>query len=500
MSIYTDIVRAPDGDVLVAGYRSGTTTDLVVTRLDPGGAPQWSQGIDDDDLQSSLASGSPNLPPQPNVLVDGNGRVVLVTDAIRNNGNRDILFVRLAPTDGSIQTDLLVDSTAEGPDRAQSAYDAAFDDEGNLYVAGDSLDSATDGQSAGFLARIDASTLDDKTGNVSDSAIKWVQTTDLGPSETRYEGLAIDSANGQVVAAGWTEESESVAKETFVRRAMLSDGTRVSSDDTEIGKETDTATEAQALDATQTSDGPVIVGRLENNLDADTDTEAIVFRLNADHSVDADFGTTRVTPPGDKSRILAHGVRVDGDSGILFTGSAGTGTDEALITGRLSPDGSVDGLFAIDGFTQWVYRSNGQSARDRGAALTTNSDDQFVLAGAFNEDATASGSRNQAAAMAFTSDVFSDDDGSGDGGDDGDDSGGDGGGSGGGGGGGGGGATGYLLGLLLFALLVPLRSRNSLRWLNNLVATVGGKPGLAEGARRAVDERPLSASNRHVGS
>ncbi|MHC4489187.1 MAG: hypothetical protein ACYSW7_08445 [Planctomycetota bacterium] len=105
--------------------------------------------------------------------------------------------------------------------------------------------------------------------------------------------------------------------------------------------------------------------------------DVLVFRFNADGSLDKSFGTNGVVTYGDGRKDHAWAVAIQSDGKIVVAGSRGNYPDEDLLVLRYHADGSPDSSFGTNGV--FTYDSGG--GYDCAESVAIQPDGKIVVAG-----------------------------------------------------------------------------------------------------------------------
>ena len=207
----TAVAEQTDGKVLVAGYHEeGTSTNMVVLRVNADGTLDQSFGTADDGTENgivnlSLGDGDDIA---RDIAVQTDGKIVIAGDSVTADGSANIIVARLN-SDGSVdesfgQSDdgtpngFVASSLGNGDDTANAL---ALQADGKIVVAGYRI--AEDGSSNMIIARYDAAGSPDVMFGASgdDGTPEGFVNLSLGEGNDVARDIAVQ-ADGKIAIAG----------------------------------------------------------------------------------------------------------------------------------------------------------------------------------------------------------------------------------------------------------------------------------------------------------
>ena len=298
------------------------------------------------------------------VVVQGDGRIVIVASLWFANGNNSFVLTRFN-VDGSLDASFGTGGQTLGNlgglrpvDETIHALLAQAD--GKLIVAGTGTGLVNGSTSDDFaLARYDANGNLDTTFGIGG---KVFSTFGSNRSSSLW-GLAIQT-DGKLVAVGNTPGAQSGNDYNFAIARYLSDGSLDSSFGsggtvvTDFGQlANDNGAESVAMQA----NGKIVVGGWNQLGGSSTDIAPALARYNADGSLDGSFGTggrvsnaSLIYDSGNFSTVL-----IQPDGKIVLARGADTGRVDFAMS-RYNTDGSADTGFGIDGVVTTDFGRNDQ--------------------------------------------------------------------------------------------------------------------------------------------
>lgn len=334
----TAVAAQADGKLVVAGYHEeGTSTNMVVLRVNMDGTLDQSFGTADDGTQNGIVNvslGDGNDIAR-DIAVQADGKIVIAGNSVTADGSANIIVARLN-TDGSVDESFgqsedgtpngfVATSLGQGDDTATALVLQA---DGKIVVAGNRI--AEDGSSNMIVARYDAAGLPDATFGAS---------------------------------------GDDGTPEGFVN-ISLGDGNDV------------------ARDVALQADGKVVL--VGDSVTADGSSNFVLARLNADGTPDDSFGAAEDgTPNGFVSTSLgegndfATGLAVQGDGKLVVTGYHQEGGSTNIAVARYDANGDLDQTFgtADDGTENGVVNISLGDGDDMGNAIAMQGDKLVVVAG-----------------------------------------------------------------------------------------------------------------------
>ena len=320
------IARQPDGKLVVAGYAekdSNGNFDLAVTRMHDNGTPDTSFGSGGK-VTVAVDLGGSNFDIANDVLVQPDGKIVLVGWAERAGNDQDFVAVRLL-SNGALDNTFGVAGKAVvhfdlGGINRDTAEAAVLQSDGKIVMVGSVELSNYDFDFA--AARLDTDgLLDTSFGSGGRVNIGF----DRGGADQDFaEAVAIDN-QGRLVLAGRSEGPQHVDHDFAVAR-LLSTG---------------------SLDTSFSSDGKVTVG------------------------IDVGMGLDQ-----------AFGVAMAPSNKIIVAGTAwigGLNSDLAAV--RLNDNGTVDTGFGSNGRSRVAFDIAGSDFGDEQRALAIGIDGGIIMAG-----------------------------------------------------------------------------------------------------------------------
>lgn len=334
----TAVAAQADGKLVVAGYHEeGTSTNMVVLRINADGTLDQTFGTADDGTENgivniSLGDGDDIA---RDIAVQADGKIVIAGDSVTADGSANIILARLN-ADGSIDESFgqaedgtpngfVASSLGEGDDKANALV---LQSDGKIVVAGDRV--AEDGSSNMIVARYDATGVPD---------------------------------------VGFGASGDDGTPEGFVN-ISLGDGNDV------------------ARDVVLQADGKVVI--VGDSVSADGSSNFIVARLNADGTPDDSFGVAEDgTPDGFVSTSLgdgndfATGVAVQSDGKLVVAGYHQDGDSTNIAVARYETNGELDQSFGMadDGTENGIVNISLGDGDDMANAIAMQGDKLVVVAG-----------------------------------------------------------------------------------------------------------------------
>lgn len=392
------VATDPSGNVIATGYFSsdeiafGSITlinntpgfsDLFIVKYDPNGDVLWAQGLggDFDDRGFSVATDASG-----NILLAGNFASTTITvggQTFTNAGSPgDILLVKYDAAGNVLW------ATREGGPALEIPYACAFDDGGNMIVAGRfSSNSIT----FGTTTLLQAGSMDvfvvkyDAAGNVL-----WATGAGGGSNDEAY-ALAVRS-DGDIIVAGYFTQEADFGTITLPNPGLANiflaqcDGAGGNFEwATSVSSDGDERALSIALDA---SDNIYAAGYFQG--------DSLPFGVTTLHSTSFDNGwIARFDPDGGpawaqglNARSKVHGVAVANNA--LY--ACGVFRNDSLIYGSqlLLIEGQSD-LFLLksdlSGTPQWIAKQTADGESDEAAhAIASDPTGQLVVAGMFDSD------------------------------------------------------------------------------------------------------------------
>jgi uncharacterized delta-60 repeat protein len=340
----TAIATQADGKIVVAGYHEeGSSTNMVVMRLNADGTLDQSFGTADDGTENGIVNislGDGNDVAR-DLAVQADGKIVLVGDSVVADGSTNIIVARLNP-DGSVDESFgqsedgtpngfVATSLGDGKDTANAVV---LDADGRIVVAGSR--EAEDGSSNILVARYDATGLPDVTFGAAgdDGTPEGFVNISLGDANDASRDVALQ-ADGKIVVVGDSVSADGSSNFIVARLnadgmpdesfGVSEDGTPNGFVSTSLGDGNDFATGVAVQD-----NGLIVVAGYHQEGDS---TNIAVARYDAAGSLDQSFG---LVDDGTENGIvnislgdgddMANGVAVQGDKLIVVAGTT-TATD-----------------------------------------------------------------------------------------------------------------------------------------------------------------------------
>ena len=319
-----------DGKIVVVGRATRNSSgdeDFAVARLNSNGSLD-STFSGDGKATVAFNLGGSKSDQAGDVAIQSNGRIVVVGQAERTNGDIDFGIARLT-TSGSLDTTFSSDGKAIvafdlGGSDADGARAVALQSDGRIVVGGYVQRTNATNRDFGIARLTTSGSLD--TAFSSDG--KAIVAFDRGGGdEDILQDLAIQS-NGRIVAVGYTHRGNTGDYDFAVARLTTTGG----------------------LDTTFSSDGKAMVG--------------------------FDYG-----PSG--SRIdQAFCVKIQSDGKILLAGKVqrSSSGDYDFGVARLTASGSLDTTFSSDGRVTVAFDLGGTN-EDSAAGIFVQSDGRIVIGG-----------------------------------------------------------------------------------------------------------------------
>ncbi len=340
----TAVAQQADGKVVVAGYHEeGSSTNMVVLRVNADGTLDQSFGTADDGTENGIVNislGDGNDVAR-DVAVQADGKIVMVGDSVTADGSSNIIVARLN-ADGSVDDSFgqsedgtpngfVATSLGNGDDKANALVLQA---DGKIVVAGNRV--AEDGSSNIIVARYDAAGVPDATFGAAgdDGTPEGFVNISLGEGDDVARDIALQ-ADGKVVVAGDSVTAD--GSSNFVLARLNADGTPdegfgVAEDGTPNGFVSTSLGEGNdyATGLAIQNDGKLVVAGYHQEGDS---TNIAVARYEANGDLDQAFGTA---DDGTENGIvnislgdgddMAQAVAVQGDKLIVVAGTT-TATD-----------------------------------------------------------------------------------------------------------------------------------------------------------------------------
>ena len=195
----------PDGSVVAAGFSLGaslsapTQRALTLVRYTPAGAPDTSFGNSGVVAQPVGTS----FNPAAGVVIQADGKIVTAGSALDPaKGANDFLVARFTPQ-GATDTGFGTSGTVTTPigSKDDLGYGLALQPDGSIVVAGSTFDSTKSASDIAVARYTSAGALDAAFG----AGGKVVTNVDAGDDGAR--GVAVEAADGKIVAAGYAASS-----------------------------------------------------------------------------------------------------------------------------------------------------------------------------------------------------------------------------------------------------------------------------------------------------
>lgn len=335
----TAVAEQTDGKVLVAGYHEeGTSTNMVVLRVNADGTLDQSFGTADDGTENgivnlSLGDGDDIA---RDIAVQTDGKIVIAGDSVTADGSANIIVARLN-SDGSVdesfgQSDdgtpngFVASSLGNGDDTANAL---ALQADGKIVVAGNRI--AEDGSSNMIIARYDAAGSPDVMFGASgdDGTPEGFVNLSLGEGNDVARDIAVQ-ADGKIAIAGDSVTADGSSNFVLARLnangtpddsfGVAEDGTPNGFVSTSLGEGNDFATGLAVQ-----SDGKLLIGGYHQE---GSSTNIAIARYEANGELDQTFG---VADDGTENGIvnislgdgddMANAVALQGDKLIIAAGT-----------------------------------------------------------------------------------------------------------------------------------------------------------------------------------
>lgn len=334
----TAVAAQADGKLVVAGYHEeGTSTNMVVLRVNTDGTLDQSFGTADDGTENgivniSLGDGDDIA---RDIAVQADGKIVIAGNSVTADGSANIIVARLN-ADGSVD---------------------------------ESFGQSDDGTPNGFVAS--------SLGNGDDLANALVLQAD-GKIVVAGNRIAEDGSSNMIVAR---YDAAGVPDATF--GASGDDGTPEGFVNISLGDGNDVARDV-ALQA----DGKVVL--VGDSVTADGSSNFVLARLNADGTPDDSFGVAEDgTPNGFVSTSLgegndfATGLAVQTDGKLVVAGYHQEGGSTNIAVARYDANGDLDQTFGTsdDGTENGIVNISLGDGDDMGNAIAIQGDKLVVVAG-----------------------------------------------------------------------------------------------------------------------
>lgn len=336
VNICSDVVVAPDGKIIMAGY-TGSSSDpkFAVARLNPDGSPDNTFSIDGKTTTNIFDRSEGNA-----VALQSDGKILVAGSANMNFDNLDWFAVARYNTDGTLDNTFGANgiATTYFGESNDVAYAMVIQPDGKIVVGGSSYDVLTGLNFA--IARFDTDGSLDNTFSF-DGKI----TTDFNTGFDAIYSLTLQP-DGKILAAGYADITVSFAKFGLAR--YNSDGTL----DNTFGSGGKVAVGESnfnfiAREVMLMPDGKILlIGRSDNAFSGDYIT---IARLNSDGSLDITFsddGIISHNPAVIDEYPFAGALQADGK--ILVAGSSAYYSGKAFVA-RFNADGNLDNSFGNNG-------------------------------------------------------------------------------------------------------------------------------------------------------
>lgn len=335
----TAVAAQADGKLLVAGFHEeGTSTNMVVLRVNADGTLDQSFGISADGTDNGIVNvslGDGNDIARA-IAVQPDGKIVVAGDSVTADGSANIILARLH-ADGSVDESFgqsedgtpngfVATSLGDGDDKANAL---ALQADGKIVVAGNRV--AEDGSSNMIVARYDATGVPDVTfGAASDDGTpEGFVNLSLGDGNDIARDIALQ-ADGKIAIAGDSVTAD--GSSNFVLARLNADGTPddsfgVAEDGTPNGFVSTSLGEGNdfASGLAVQSDGKLVVAGYHQE---GTSTNIAVARYETNGALDQTFG---MTDDGTENGIvnislgdgddMANAVAMQGDKLVLVAGT-----------------------------------------------------------------------------------------------------------------------------------------------------------------------------------
>jgi len=337
----------------------------------------------------SSGGGTANVPSAPGGLTvelgDDSGQLNISWDSVDGATSYNLYW----SNEPDVTKDVSVDMTKAAGTKIEnvtSPYSHEGLTNGNNYyyiVTAENADGESDASSeSGSVPKLNpVGTLDTDFNGMGYA--RWADPWSWG------SGVALDS-DGRIVVAGTMNDGSGNVYDLAVWR-YNADGTP----DTAFGGDGLITDHGAAggnkwdfgTDVVIDSDGRIVV--LGYSDGADDNYDMVIWRYNADGTLDSTFGTNGIViyDRGVSGQNMGYGIALDSEGRIVVTGlTNGAGTGDDMTLWRFNTNGSPDSTFGTNGVV-FDHSAAGGNAGDEGRSVAIDSDGKIIVVGSSNNGA-----------------------------------------------------------------------------------------------------------------
>jgi uncharacterized delta-60 repeat protein len=361
----TAIAIEPNGEILAAGGPSpGNNGGFLLAIFQANGTldPNFgAKGV----VLTSFSNTSNALARA--MALEPNGQIVLA-GYVTSGGANEFALARYN-ANGTLDTNFgmkgLVTTPVDGDSLATSV---AIDGSGRIIAAGTAGQVNNSTRNFALARYTGKGLLDSAFGT------KGTVETNLGPNDASAMGLALEPADGKIVAVGHSSAGTS----HFDVLRYNTNGTLDTSFN-HTGEVLDNFPGDQGDDARAVAiqpDGKIVAAGVI--VDQSFTADIAVARYNTDGSPDTTFNGTGKTTLNLGGNDAAGAVVVQGNGKIVVAGNVGTPGGSPFLTARYDANGMLDSKFGTNGAVTTKLSSGGN---DEGHAVAIQADGKIVTAG-----------------------------------------------------------------------------------------------------------------------
>jgi uncharacterized delta-60 repeat protein len=355
-----------NGKILVTGYSGdGLAEDMLIWRYNADGSVDTTFDSDGIVVYNYPIGPIPNPDRGYSITTDANEKILVAGwDYFTDQGLNSLLTWRYN-TDGSMDPDFAY--SYPYPNflvNALAGYDRSIitDSSNKILVVGHLLQDMV-------IVRYDTD------GSEDDTFGSWgVVTYDGGNSDEGYS-TTID-ANGKILVTGYSQGANLYDMVIWRYNADGSPDTDFDTDGMLVydgGIDDD----EEGYCITTDANGKILVTGYSYN--ADSNTDMVIWRYNADGSLDTTFDTDGMAVYDSGVYEEGYSITTDVKGRILVTGHIYDGSDYDMAIWRYDADGNPDTNFDTDGVA--IYDSGNV---DQGYSITTDTDGKILVTGYSN--------------------------------------------------------------------------------------------------------------------
>ncbi|MGB5941450.1 MAG: T9SS type A sorting domain-containing protein [Leeuwenhoekiella sp.] len=266
------------------------------------------------------------------------------------------------------------------------AYEVAFDNSGNIFIAGIAeVDATAGGGLVDVLVKMTpAGVLDNTFGT------NGVVMTKFGSEIQSLSTSVLVQDNGKIILGGSVNTgSSSGSASDFAVARINSDGSIDESFGDAGFKIVDMGAYDTLFKLAFTSDEKIVaVGYAIADYKLDTESsDAVLTQINTDGSIDESFGSSGIATLDLNAFSYAYNVAVQNNNKIVITGETkDNGTLSDFFTARYNTDGTLDNTFNDTGIVQTNFLTEENIEESYSVSIQQN--ERIVVAGAAGSEGT----------------------------------------------------------------------------------------------------------------